>query len=140
VVLPNPLPQITAQSYAIFDMKTNALILGRKENLKREVASLTKIMTFYTILDLMTRYKIDPDSHIVTVSKWAVYQSGTTASLCLGDEFTVIQLLYAMMLPSGNDAAFALAEHFGEMVYNEKFNELDSTLNSYNTGGGSSPF
>jgi D-alanyl-D-alanine carboxypeptidase len=121
-------------------MKTNALILGRKENLKREVASLTKIMTFYTILDLMTRYKIDPDSHIVTVSKWAVYQSGTTASLCLGDEFTVIQLLYAMMLPSGNDAAFALAEHFGEMVYNEKFNELDSTLNSYNTGGGSSPF
>jgi len=42
-------------------MKANNLILGRKENLKREIASITKIMTFYTALDLCERFKLNPD-------------------------------------------------------------------------------
>lgn len=35
-----------------------------------------------------------------------------------------------MMLPSGNDAAYTLAEYFGEMIYNELYNDLDITANS----------
>jgi len=53
-----PLPVITAQSYAIFDLKNGNLLLGRKENLRREIASLTKIMTFYTVIDLLERYRL----------------------------------------------------------------------------------
>lgn len=44
-----------------------------------------------------------------------------------GDEFTITQLLYAMMLPSGNDAAFSLAEHFGDLLYQEKYQDSDYT-------------
>jgi D-alanyl-D-alanine carboxypeptidase len=42
-------------------MKAGNLILGRKENLKREIASLTKIMTLYTALDLCDRFRLNPD-------------------------------------------------------------------------------
>jgi len=55
------LPNITAQSYAIYYMKAGNLIFGRKENLKREIASLTKIMTLYTALDLCDRFRLNPD-------------------------------------------------------------------------------
>ena len=39
---------------------------------------------------------------------------GTTANLETGDVLTVEQMLYGLMLPSGNDAAFALAQYFGK--------------------------
>lgn len=109
-------------------MKTSSLILGRKENLKREIASLTKMMTFYTVLELARQFKLALDTYSIKVSKWAVYQSGTSANLRKGDSLTILQLLYAMMLPSGNDAAFSLAEHFGELLYQDKY--LDSFDNS----------
>ena len=119
-MLANPLPQISAQSYAIFDLKTNSLIVGRKENLRREVASLTKMMTFYTVQDLLGRFSLNPDTHQIKVTRAAAMTTGTTANLRAGDILTVTQLLYAMMLPSGNDAAYSLAEYFGEMIYTEK--------------------
>ena len=53
ITSPLSLPNVTAQSYAIFDMKSGNMIKGRKENLKREIASLTKIMTFYTVIDIL---------------------------------------------------------------------------------------
>lgn len=116
--IPNPLPQISAQSYAIFDLKTVSLIVGRKENLRREIASLTKMMTFYTVNELLARFNLNPDTHHIKVTRAAALTTGTTANLRVGDYLTVTQLLYAMMLPSGNDAAFCLAEHFGELLHN----------------------
>lgn len=41
---------------------------------------------------------------------------GTTASLRLGDELSIIDLIHGMMLPSGNDAAVALAQYFGKLI------------------------
>ena len=41
---------------------------------------------------------------------------GTTANLKIGDVLTVEDLIYGMMLPSGNDAAYALAEFFGKVI------------------------
>jgi D-alanyl-D-alanine carboxypeptidase (penicillin-binding protein 5/6) len=41
---------------------------------------------------------------------------GTTADLREGDVMTLDQLFYGMMLPSGNDAAFTLAEYFGQLI------------------------
>jgi D-alanyl-D-alanine carboxypeptidase len=46
---------------------------------------------------------------------------GTTASLCEGDQVSVRDLLYGLMLPSGNDAAVTLAENFGD--YQEDDND-----------------
>lgn len=41
---------------------------------------------------------------------------GTTAGLRLGDQLSVVDLLHGMMLPSGNDAAVALAQYFGKFI------------------------
>lgn len=58
-------------------------------------------------------------STLVTVSKRASQEVGTSANLVEGHTFSVWDLLHALMLPSGNDAAIALAEHFGEYLINK---------------------
>lgn len=97
------------------------MIYGRKENLRREIASLTKMMTFFTVIDLMKQFKLNAETYKITVSTLASQISGTSAFLREGDTLTVSQLLYGLMLPSGNDAAFLLAEHFGEMLHTSKY-------------------
>jgi D-alanyl-D-alanine carboxypeptidase len=71
------------------------------------------MMTFYTVLKLLDKYRMNPDQTIITVSKTAASINGTSANLKEGDQFPVSELVYGLMLPSGNDAAYALAEHFG---------------------------
>ena len=48
---------------------------------------------------------------------------GTSANLKIGDVLTVEDLIYGMMLPSGNDAAYALAEFFGKVIEESKNND-----------------
>lgn len=55
------------------------------------------------------------------ISKKASKIPGTTAHLREGDILTIDQLLYGMMLPSGNDAAYALAEFFGKVLKENKY-------------------
>ena len=70
-------------------MKNANMIIGRKENLKREVASLTKIMTFFTVYEIMERAQMDFDKVKIKVTPLAATISGTTASLKEGDVLTV---------------------------------------------------
>jgi D-alanyl-D-alanine carboxypeptidase len=51
------------------------------------------------------------------VSKTAATQGGTSAKLRSGDVLSVWDLLHGLMLPSGNDAAMVLAEHFGQYLF-----------------------
>lgn len=82
---------------------------------KREVASLTKIMTCYVVLNLMERFSLN-DETLIEVSGDAAGVHGTSADLVEGDTLTIWQLLHGLMLPSGNDAAHALAEYFGALL------------------------
>lgn len=66
-------------------------------------------MTAYTVLNLVEKLEIDVDTELVTISEEASHVIGTSADLVTGDMLTIRQLMYGMMLPSGNDAAFALA-------------------------------
>jgi hypothetical protein len=88
-------------------------------------ASITKVVTSLVILQLRDKSK-DRQRFMrvkVPVSKYASsfafwnsehgWNSGTNAKLRAGEMYTVRELLYALMLPSGNDAAIALAEFFG---------------------------
>jgi D-alanyl-D-alanine carboxypeptidase len=128
------LPNITAQSYAIYDMKKGHMIHGRKENLKREIASLTKIMTFYTVYDIIERNKLSIDEIKIKVTSSAANVTGTTAALKLDDTLSVRQLLYGLMLPSGNDAAYLLAEYFGELLSEENYsNCIDHSVSISST-------
>lgn len=76
------------------------------------MASLTKIMTCLVVCQRIERNLLDPNL-IVTINSRASSMVGTSSSLRIGDRLKVIDLLYGMMLPSGNDAAFALAEVIG---------------------------
>lgn len=71
------------------------------------------MMTFYTIINIIEDYKIDPSQTFITVCRQATSIIGTSADLIEDDILSVKQLFYGMMLPSGNDAAFLLAEYFG---------------------------
>ena len=62
---------------------------GKKDKLKREVASITKMMTFYTSLKLMEKYDISGETTLLTVSRIASRMNGTSANLREGDQLTL---------------------------------------------------
>lgn len=108
------IPQISAKCWAIYDTAKMSFVHGKREYQKRECASLTKIMSAYVVIALCKLYKFNIKKTEVIVSPIASDIRGTSACLETGDILTVEQLLYGMMLPSGNDAAFALAQFFGK--------------------------
>ena len=101
-------------------MKTETLLFGKQEYERREIASLTKIMTCYVVLKLLQRFNLDETTTMVEVSENAADIAGTSAELVEGDTLSVWDLLHGLILPSGNDAAIALAEFFGEKLLEEK--------------------
>jgi D-alanyl-D-alanine carboxypeptidase len=60
------------------------------EKERREVASLTKIMTAYTIFRLAEKFELDLEKQLVEVSPWAETISGTSADLVAGDKLTIL--------------------------------------------------
>lgn len=79
---------------------------------------MTKIMTFVVILKLMEQYRMDPDKIVIKIleSSTTPVLGGTSADLLKDDKLTVTELLYGMMLPSGNDAAQSMAIYFGNLM------------------------
>ena len=76
------------------------MLFGKGERDRREVASLTKIMTAFVVYKLMEKFKVD-ESYLVTVSGDASSVIGTSAELIEGDTLTIKQLMHGLMLPSG---------------------------------------
>ncbi|MDA0790908.1 MAG: serine hydrolase [Proteobacteria bacterium] len=109
------LPMVTAQSWAISDGATGAVLYEQGIDVPRQIASLTKVMTALLVLDQVAS---NPSylEEIATVSRRADQQFGTTARLIQGDRLSIGQLLYALLLPSGNDAAMVLAEQVGRRL------------------------
>ena len=75
-------------------------------------------MTFFASIRLIKQFNIAPDKEIVQIDAKAAYISGTSAELYEGDRYTITQLFHALMLPSGNDAAIALAK-WGSNLLNQ---------------------
>ncbi|CAG9324981.1 unnamed protein product [Blepharisma stoltei] len=108
-------PRITAQSWVVMGGKKGKILDGKDVDNPREIASLTKIMTCFVVLNELNSHKKDLDEKII-VSKNAASMQGTSALLAAGDEATIRDLLHGLMLPSGNDAAVALAEFVGNLL------------------------
>jgi serine-type D-Ala-D-Ala carboxypeptidase (penicillin-binding protein 5/6) len=81
------------------------------------MASLTKIMTIFTCLHAAEKFFISLDS-LVKVPRIAAWTVGTSACLKEGDILTLKDLLYGLMLPSGNDAAQTIANFIGKQIVN----------------------
>lgn len=88
ILMDKPAPHCSAQSWAVYDQKTNTLLFGKMEREKRECASLTKIMTAYTVFKMMERLKID-ETTLITVSGDAAGVIGTSAELLEGDTLQI---------------------------------------------------
>ena len=77
--------------------------------MKREIASLTKMMTLYLTNKLCQKYKINTKKCYFRVTINAANMRGTSAELEAREWATIEDLLHGLMLPSGNDAATVLA-------------------------------
>ncbi|MCR4718351.1 MAG: D-alanyl-D-alanine carboxypeptidase [Firmicutes bacterium] len=94
----------TRGSYILMESDTRQIIKKENENARLPIASTTKIMTAVIALE-----NAAPDD-IFTVSQNAQNQEGSSIYLREGDRISVSNLLYGLMLNSGNDTAVALAE------------------------------
>lgn len=102
------LPVVSSKRYAVMDSAGN-LVASKNESEKVKIASVTKIMT------AIVADGFDMDMPII-VSEHAASIPGSTAEIMAGDETTLYELLKGLMLPSGNDAAYAIAESCGEKL------------------------
>lgn len=73
-------------------------------------------MNFTTILSILNEYDLAPSSIKVVVNETASKLIGTTAEIKKGYKLSLEDLFYGMMLPSGNDAAYQIAQIGGEIL------------------------
>ncbi len=99
-----------SSSYVVIDASTGRLLEGSNANAELPIASLTKVWTALTVLDNV------PLDDEITISNAAATQEGSSLYLQAGEVWTVESLLYGLLLHSGNDAAYALAEHTGGSI------------------------
>ena len=123
------LPTINSRAYVVIDRKSNTILIGKNENQKKKMASTTKIMTALVVIEHCTL------SDTVEISKKSASTGGSRLGLKTGDKITVYDLLYGLMMRSGNDAAVALAEHVAGSINNfaNLMNEKAKTLGLTNT-------
>ncbi len=130
---PDPLdgpPFVSCKAWAIIDGNSGEFLAGSHENDKREPASTTKIMTAY-LVTLLTQKDPKVLDEIVTFSERADKTSGSSSEVKAGEKLPVSELLYGMLLPSGNDATVAFAEHFGDRLADEK--DKEAHLDAYDS-------
>ncbi|GLV74343.1 D-alanyl-D-alanine carboxypeptidase family protein [Streptomyces hygroscopicus] len=104
---------VSAKGAYLLDNGTNKKLWSRAADTKRPMASTTKLMTAVVVLD--TR-GVNLTKKITVKQSYIDYTAsvgGSKADLKKGDKLTVKQLLYGLLLPSGCDAAMALADTFG---------------------------
>ena len=102
---------VAARAAAIENAATGKLLWSRGLNTERPMASITKVMTAFVVIkagDLSREITI-PSAVVPYVRE----HDASSAGLRPGDRLTTRQLLYALLLPSGADAAYALAEAYG---------------------------
>ena len=116
--------QNSAQAALLLDATEGRILFSQNASARLPMASTTKIMTAIVAIENM------PTDYVVTVAKEAVGIEGSSIYLYAGEQITCLDLLYGLMLESGNDAAAALAIAVGGteerfiMLMNEKAKEL----------------
>ncbi|WP_436023210.1 D-alanyl-D-alanine carboxypeptidase family protein [Trinickia sp. LjRoot230] len=109
-----PPPAVTARSWALVDATSNQVLVSGNANERVEPASLTKLMTAYLVFEALHTKKISMDQ-VVTPSLAVRRVRNDESRMFIEAEkpVTVHDLVYGMIVQSGNDAAIALAELVG---------------------------
>lgn len=127
---------INSRSCIVYDRNSHMTLYGKNETKQVKMASTTKIMTSLIIIENCDLSKT------IEVSKKAAGTGGSRLGLKTGDKITIKDLLYGLMLCSGNDSAVALAEYAGgdisgfSELMNKKANELGLTNTHYESPHG----
>ena len=106
----NSAPEVSADSAVLIDAATGTILYSKNMNTPYPPASTTKVMT---VLLTLENTKLDD---VVTVSKKVPFVDGSKIGIAEGEELKVKDLLYGLILMSGNDCAEALAEHIGGSI------------------------
>lgn len=120
---------LNSRNCVVLDRVSKQKLFGKSEDKKVKMASTTKIMTAIVVIE---NYDLNAQADI---SKKAAGTGGSRLGLKTGDKITIHDLLYGLMLCSGNDAAVALAENVAGSVENfsELMNKKALELNLTNT-------
>lgn len=108
-------PEISAEGVYVVDIPSFTPVFKRNETEKFLPASTVKIITALVAFDV---YKPDQIIQIKNVKP-----NGQTMGLVTDERITVENLLYGLLVQSGNDSAFALAEHYGYETFINRMNE-----------------
>jgi len=118
-------PEVTAEAIYLVDLPSFTPIFSRNENLKLFPASTTKILTALVAYDV---YKPD---QIITIKK--TIDDGQVMGLVIGEKITVENILYGMLVYSGNDAAYVLADNYGYQKFIDLMNAKAKSLGMKNS-------
>ncbi|MCR4305451.1 MAG: D-alanyl-D-alanine carboxypeptidase [Candidatus Daviesbacteria bacterium] len=123
-----PVPGFSARAILIKDLSTGTILYQKDSNIPLPIASTTKIMTA-----LVASEYFQPDS-VLTVGESA-NMPGSKVGLNYGENLSFRSLLYGMLLSSGNDAAYAIAENFPGRIFGfvSAMNKKALELNLRNT-------
>ncbi|ADL07905.1 D-alanyl-D-alanine carboxypeptidase family protein [Thermosediminibacter oceani] len=120
---------LNARAYVLMDPVSGRILVEKNSEIRLPMASTTKIMTAIVALE-----KGDLNS-TVTVSRKAASVRGSSFHLEPGETMSLESMLYGLLLPSGNDAAVAIAEHIGGDVktFVELMNLKAREIGAFNT-------
>lgn len=122
-------PDTSAQGAVLMEAGTYRVLYEKNAHKQLPMASTTKVMTAILAIE-------NGDlSSTVTVSKNASGIEGSSIWLEVGEKMTLEDMLYGLMLSSGNDAAVAIAEHIGGSVegFVQMMNEKAEEIGAHNT-------
>ena len=115
VAAPPPPPGVAARAWTLVDLQTGERLAGEGEDRRLPMASTTKVMTGLVAFEMIEEGRADPDEEVVVSAEAASYAvpAYSNVGLFAGDTLSVRELLMATLISSGDDAAYALAEHLG---------------------------
>lgn len=107
--IPDP-PQLPVRAYLLLDYESGKVLAESEADQRVEPASLTKVLTVYTVADALAKGLIRLQDEPV-ISEYAWKQEGSRMFIEVGRRVSVDELLHGDIIQSGNDASVALAEH-----------------------------
>lgn len=127
-------PQIAAKSWILMDADSGRVLVEHNADERLPPASLTKLMTAYLVERELDRGNISLDD-TVRVSENAWRTGGSKMFIEVNTEVSIRDLLYGIIIASGNDASVAVAEHLagGEAPFADLMNQHATRLGLHNT-------
>ncbi len=125
---------INAKSGILMEQSTGEVLYETNPDERLQIASVTKVMTMLLIMEALNSGKLSKDD-MVSVSERAASMGGSQVFLEAGEQMSVDDMMKAIAVASGNDAAVAMAEFISgsEAAFVEKMNERASELGCLNT-------